>query len=294
MSQHLIATNYGNELGPRQRPLYPSDNNNDDNQTTSGHHPYIDSTSTLPLPQNYILTKTHCGGYCTFCRPSQFIISAADEMEHYCASEKLQKPRPHAKNVTRQFGTRAIHLFRHPLDNIVSRMHHDSKHSLSRVGTTSQSDRDRLEYWCQENAKLAPKAALLELLPQRISSAIVDHPLCGVDFFRYIQWHNRVWEMSTSARRRQQQTFPVLHLFYEDYFLNYNATVKGILDFLELPRAEGVQPIKLEQNKTYLHLYTPIEIQATAEFLHAMAIPPVWQALQRYFPDYQPPAVGAS
>ena len=79
-----------------------------------------------PEVDEYILTKTHCGGYCQFCHPNSYKMNIT-RFEDSCIStdrvwvdddgekvyEKSKYPTTKVK--------KAIHLIRDPFDNIVSR-----------------------------------------------------------------------------------------------------------------------------------------------------------------------------
>jgi hypothetical protein len=74
-STKATATNYGREVtnaGEISTPLY----DNDDEQPWGG--PFWNPNGDRPLPKDYILTKTHCGGRCIPCGPDEYVT---DEKE---------------------------------------------------------------------------------------------------------------------------------------------------------------------------------------------------------------------
>jgi hypothetical protein len=88
--------------------------------------PFLRAPRTTLGPPNYVLTKTHCGGYCTNCGPDRFVRSL-NRFESGCTRSYYC----HAKNENRKDTRRyrvedvssAVHLIRNPFDNLVARSH---------------------------------------------------------------------------------------------------------------------------------------------------------------------------
>ena len=89
---------------------------------------------------SYVLTKTHCGGYCFGCNP-KYYLQTQEEFQDDCLTSEYM-----AKNGTKQKAlydpsiiSKAIHLIRDPFDNVVSRFH------LKRNAMVHKDDKEWLE-----------------------------------------------------------------------------------------------------------------------------------------------------
>jgi hypothetical protein len=95
--------------------------------------PYAHEPALLPQSRDafYVLTKTHCGGYCIQCHPSKYVFTNTSRFLQSCLSGERDyvselDERPASLIRTRYAPTlpqRAVHLVRNPFDNIVSRFH---------------------------------------------------------------------------------------------------------------------------------------------------------------------------
>ena len=85
--------------------------------------------SELPMPDNYILTKTHCGGICTDCFPGRYVKGPGKFWKECHTSARFD---PERNRISRKdpfeyveyyvkLVKRAIHLIRDPFDNVISR-----------------------------------------------------------------------------------------------------------------------------------------------------------------------------
>ena len=125
-----FATNYGTG---DMIPVYP------------GHPegPFLSKEANWPIPfGRYILTKTHCGGFCVFCPPDQYAYGynigwTAESGISFlkdCASgvtvtgtagSKLSQPDLKPVDYVPERVSRVIHLIRNPFHNAVSNFHHE-------------------------------------------------------------------------------------------------------------------------------------------------------------------------
>lgn len=82
--------------------------------------------SDLPIPEKFIMTKTHCGGHCTDCDPNNAVMQH-DQFWMQCANSfKLMKEEDgHISHVHTEYNHRIpkklLHLMRNPFDNVISR-----------------------------------------------------------------------------------------------------------------------------------------------------------------------------
>jgi len=311
-SQRAIATNYGREVASRENPvnipLYP---------TTSTEEPtgpfwrgideddYDDELS-RPLPDKYIITKTHCGGRCTRCTPNRYMLTlpqfvqectrgegcfALDVTDNATAAEsKTCKSRvvhyppppnnPHLGKI--------IHLIRNPFDNIVSRYH------LSRKSWQQRLKGKELEEWVE----LHPNNATGFLrwcdemdteygspFAQAIKNGYHDQEIvtselpCQGEWFRYIQWHMLALDTI------EMSELPSLTIFYEHYSSNWNATVESVLDFLEVhrPLPDPTAIREFVSRPPYDDYYNRKQRRQARALVKQLASKQVWKLLQNYF-----------
>jgi len=264
-SQKSVATNYDQEVNV-VAPLFP---NAPDNS------PYLLDPS-LPLPDKFILTKSHCVGHCEKCVPSL----SPDEFATGCESLGTGLYRNRTYDSSRLVA-KAIHLFRNPFDNLVAREHLGIKRRrvkwkwgekrLSKFKDTPSGVRA----WCR-HADHIFKGDMEELMKERgVSKELYSRLPCHTDWWRYVQWHNNAIEVL------ERMQIPVQLLYYEDYAIKYNATVQQLFRFLEL---ESVHPnLPFEPGKVYDNVYNDEIRYAATEFVQAIASPACWKLIKHYF-----------
>eukprot|EP00586_Coscinodiscus_wailesii_P020556 CAMPEP_0172510050 /NCGR_PEP_ID=MMETSP1066-20121228/225714_1 /TAXON_ID=671091 /ORGANISM="Coscinodiscus wailesii, Strain CCMP2513" /LENGTH=335 /DNA_ID=CAMNT_0013288847 /DNA_START=265 /DNA_END=1272 /DNA_ORIENTATION=- len=216
VSNTSIATNYGAEDGNSINVPVRDDYHNG---------PFLHRLS-KGLPSKYILTKTHCTGYCTTaCPPEKHTLTSF--LEGCCTgSQRIIRKSGRSRKEYGAYDPRivkkAIHLIRNPFDNIVSRFHlqHNKYSKDEDAAWLEKHPRDKYGFqtWCKGvDALFKTKSDAAKYVP------------CHSEFFRYVQWHNKAIEVI------RHLGIPVLMVHYDDYHDNYNGTMWKILDFLELP-----------------------------------------------------------
>ena len=192
-----------------------------------------------PPTKGYILTKTHCGGYCFECFVKSQIEHTRDPraFTKACATGqlvqnstigKLQTVEAHTNNITK-IG-RAVHIIRDPFDNVVSRFQYHLKKleakNESETLARYPSTRDGFRKFCHDlGRKWTVKEEEESLIYSDLFEWIKDVP-CHSDFFRYIQWHNLAF--ATTA----ELGIPSMVLHYENYSSDFNKTKEELLRFL--------------------------------------------------------------
>lgn len=85
--------------------------------------PYLRSPD-KPLPPRYILTKTHCGGYCMDCPPTAYLLDPEPFQQSCLLSQRSYNATAfYSVLYSPDIPKRAVHLIRNPFDNLVGRMH---------------------------------------------------------------------------------------------------------------------------------------------------------------------------
>ncbi|CAB9501838.1 expressed unknown protein [Seminavis robusta] len=280
-SNCTTATNYALEGEVKDQPGVQAIPTPD-----GSHGPWLEIIPNRPsrIPR-FILTKTHCGGFCSYCPPFKYVetprsfqMSCQTGTKAYPSKEgELKK-----KVVTydSHLVKKAIHVFRHPLDNVVARFHLDhrrqlrggnSKKSLS-WPTTFPRNSTGFQRWCHF---MDSTSDLLDLhwVDQRMRDALDGVP-CKAEFFRYVQWHNMAFVAL------DEMGIPSMNLHYEDYQYQFDETRERIIDFLELPRSSG--SVEFVPGKEYRDYYNLTQTKAIQGFIKEFSSRATWTELERY------------
>ena len=235
--------------------------------------PYLHNPD-KPVPST-VLTKTHCFGYCSDCGPESYRPKDQDDFLQGC----LRVDRPGGNEETHYAKTvpkRIVHLFRNPLDNVVSRMHLYLKKmeqdgwtalQLSKYGTSSEG----LRNWCRDRDEAHSTEEAISF-SEDLMELFASVP-CHAEFYRYTIWHNQALTVAADLG------IPVHYIFYEDYTTNYDGTVDALLQFLDLKATRD--PLAFEPGKVYTELYE--DISGIARLVEAVATPETWALVKHYF-----------
>lgn len=239
-----------------------------------------------PKPRR-ALTKTHCR-----------TVLSYDEFEQGCRTITVNnvtgRPEEYQYEISLVAG--AVHLIRHPLDNIVSRKHHMVRREVNTgILTADQAHelfpdtREGLISWCDYKLKKTrvwlqfPKEKLETVAPNLSSVP------CYGDLLYYIQWHN------LAAKTLFNHGIPSFVLYYEDYATNYNATVKELYSFIfdsnsttsadpqSLPVLDWNKHVPFHDTKTYHELFSSVEKAAVEQAVKVLSSRLGWEVLGRYY-----------
>jgi hypothetical protein len=234
-----------------------------------------------PVPETYILTKTHCGGYCMGCRPGKYVLNET-QFEEACRFGN-RKVNGNLSKVTYPANVvkKAVHLIRNPFDNVVARLHYErnkwrksgkERHQQSLFNFTD--DREGFQRWCNHIDSVDISFRGPEQFSTGMLQSLARVP-CYAEFARFIQWHNN----AIAVTRHLQ--LPTHTLFYENYTANLNTTGDQLLSFLQLTRS-GPAPVFIEK-KHYPDYYTPGQIGRVAVMARSIATPECWALVRHYF-----------
>lgn len=221
-------------------------------------------------PRQYILTKTHCGSYCG---ANHFLTSASCSSTMYSFRDScLTCQGGHGQHFYSPDRVRkAVRLFRDPFDNVVARFHFEWKHT-----TNPKYDKtpDGFREYCKSlRNKVSSKDLKLVFHGIPALEDMVDVP-CFVDFFRYVEWHNLAFAMTSGLGLDTH----IVH--YDWYESRFNETVTELLDFLHMePRGEIAPFIT---GKKYRDYFTKAERQKVNRALKHMASPDTWEQIKVY------------
>lgn len=233
-------------------------------------------------PWKFILTKSHCAGFCDNCDFSSSVKDLS-AFESACRTTTLRR---NDTLVNSQYNATAVkkivHLFRNPYDNIVSRMHLGTKKRAAEGWPAARllqfsNSKEGILSWCAhvdaafgKNASLVPHSVSVQGTP-------TDVP-CYSEIFRYVQWHNLAFQMI------ETYSVPFHNIFYEDYETHYDDNVGNLLKFLELERTHDNKPFIA--GKHYKDMFEPRHQRGIGILVRQLATPECWNALKRYFVEF--------
>lgn len=233
----------------------------------------------LPPAHSYILTKTHCGGRCTECSPENY-VETLENFKRTCVQgrRKVRNDDPSSSSNTKEVNVeydpdiiqRAIHLIRDPFDNVISRFHLHYKHKVIEENEDWLSSHPKnvtgFQAWCQDNDAMFSK----EEAPHYKQVRDIKTIPCHAEFFRYTQWHNLAFEVV------EDMEIPVHMLHYEDYQDDFNNTLSGIFEFLNLDMLGQPSPFYTSDYSDY---YSEKQRKATINMIKALASERTWSQL---------------
>ena len=252
----------------------------------------------MEYPSTYILTKTHCGSHCILCPNPNDYIETYRSFDVACrASHKMKMIDDGGINkehvvYSGNVPQRAVHLLRHPLDNIVARLHLQEKRWEQQIFhdgegenleekqlflDTFNNTREGFHAWCEFQDYAGRKYETNSRFYDEELWEIARQLPCHAELIRYITWHNLAMEV---IRRRN---LPVLTMYYESFETDWNATVDSLFDFLYLQPAEGVAPLEFIAGKHYLDHFESHHVVLAKQLTRLLASPEAWQLLEHYF-----------
>jgi len=257
------------------------------------------------LPEHYVLTKTHCGGRCLKCEPSEFVAMPTEAFLEGClrttgyyletdlnSTTGVDDSASSGRRIQLREGridprrvSKLVHLFRNPFDNVVARFHLDNRHQkLKSRGYDNNATGFAL--WCDTLDQ--PTLSLLSdsgniTLPPRIRSLLLDVK-CGSEFYKYAQWHSRLIDavpMLGKPTSGNSSNIPVLYLFYEDYQDDWNWTVTSLMEFVRQPITSRLRPFR--RLPDYSDHFSEEQRGLVRELIREVASPEAWELIERRY-----------
>jgi len=233
-------------------PFYVLDQKNDLSDGTI----VASSTSLVRPTKGYLLTKTHCGGYCNQCPPEKYVEDINIFANHcfegsYITKDTNNKAIELKGTYSKDLLAKAVHLIRDPFDNMVARFHLSYKHFLRNNETDKLElyprSREGFRAFCKQQGRQfyyqERDSKFFSDVFDKVQFDEVKAIPCHADMFRYIQWHNLAFATTWDLN------IPTLILHYENYTNNFDETKDMLLEFLN--QDEVNEPPLFETGKTY-------------------------------------------
>ena len=284
------ATNYGMEVKVDQHDSIPI------HSSLSTNGPWVHWNPNRPtkgLPSKYVLTKTHCSGYCSVCTDPDRFLETPRSFRVSCqqgSKAVYDKETEEFSKVNGMYDAdlvkKAIHMFRHPLDNIVARFHllyhREANNPESTFTTDFPNTAEGFHAWCKAHDEETSRKSDHPWLSKMIEGVSLDNFDCHQEFLQYVQWHNNAFATI------RELDIPTLVMFYEDYSKNLDLAGERILTFLEADIGsedddESSDEAEFTSGKTYLDFYTDTQKSAIKQFLFELSSPDTWEYLRQYF-----------
>ncbi len=225
--------------------------------------------------KGFVLTKTHCTGYCTICAPEFYIVNATEFTRSCFEGDSVLNGDGEEGfySYSPDLVQRAVHIIRDPFDNIVSRFH---------LMRENFSMRNQTELVVKHPKTKAGFRSYCKYMDERIhqehielsDEGMKDIP-CWSDFFRYIQWHNLAFTTTEDLH------LSTLIIHYEDYSTMLDRTKDALLTFLNQDEIHDAPPF--ETGKSYREYFTKEEIQAVSRMFSKLASQKTWDQTSHYF-----------
>ena len=273
------ATNYGDEVtasGDYSLSIYPRHPEGPFWEGLSGKLGAI-----RPLPERYVLVKTHCGSRCVDCDPAEYVetyesfVDACRSSSGRVAPDRLKEQYLYPMDRVKK----AIHLIRNPFHNFVSRYHLVRKNNIAKGKRKEEwverhpLDAIGFQRWCNELDEMYKKEEDENFEHDMVKQLRLSP--CHGEVLKFIQWHNLAFQLT------QRHGIESLVVYYEDYASNFNQTLDTILDFLELPTV--LKPRGFEAGHEYNKFYTSLDKRRIQLLVQEIASETTWNHLEHYF-----------
>jgi hypothetical protein len=229
-----------------------------------------------------ILTKTHCAGFGTGPRSGKIIHTDRSFMTGCLTGTRAIETDDGLKRVGVTYKPervkKAIHIFRHPLDNIVARFHLEfnvqGRRGNPDFTKSFPKNATGFQRWCALD-DLSLDLLKSRFIDRRLRRTLSEVP-CFVEFFRYAQWHNLAFSTS------HDMAIPTMLLHYHEYSDDFMKTRDRVLDFLELtPVIEAVE-YEFHSGKEYRDYYSQQQKSSIYAFLEEFSSADTWGQIKDY------------
>ncbi len=239
----------------------------------------------------FILTKTHCGGYCSHCKPDRYVLTQESFQEECLTARRgFTHPDGTLEILKHQYDPKlvkkSIHMFRDPFDNIVSRFHLAQKRIKEgrdeSLADSYPNDESGFKRWCKEIDEKYD-FEVIEILGKDTMKILKEASVpCYSEFYRYIQWHNLAFGVVKNLN------IPSLTLYYENYGIDFEGMKSQIMDFMESKEIgkKGRRKVAFRLGKSYKDFFSEEHQNAVEKFMSLTSSKETSLALRRYFDSF--------
>ena len=288
-SNMTTASNYALEGEIKDKPSVPIRSH----MGETGPWLELIPNKTTTVPHKYILTKTHCSGFCNHCAPQRYLETTRSfqlscqtgTRGDFHRAHKVNKTELRVVKIPRSKVTydasavaSAIHVIRNPFDNVVARFHLDYNREVNVFQNSTYAEiypnnATGFHRWCEYYDRAQASQPGSRWLDGHVLEKM-KHVKCRQEFLQYLQWHNLAFAST------REMHIPTLVLYYEDYSEDLDLTRDRILSFLELPKTDG--GIEFEPGKSYIDYYSEKQRWAVRELFSEYATVETWDRTKHY------------
>ncbi|KAL3780860.1 hypothetical protein HJC23_001593 [Cyclotella cryptica] len=285
LTNTTTATNYGLEGEIKDEESVPAFKTIEDSE----NGPFLELIpGRVTKVPKLILTKTHCGGFCSSCTDLESFIETPRSFMRSCLKGKrgvFSNDNTEMTTVSVRYSEdlvkKVVHIFRNPMDNVVARFHLERKIRARRNKQWLRdypNNKEGFQRWCahmNENASQTLPSS--HWIDSSLSEVMTGVP-CLSEFYRYVQWHN----LAFTATSDLQVPSYVFH--YEDYSNRFEEVTDELLNFLDLDRV-GDAPQFID-HKEYGDYYSDDEKHSIAVFIREFSTKPTWFSVKHYLTSF--------
>ncbi len=232
-------------------------------------------------PKNYVLTLSHCRGYCDHpCQPHEYIQSFLT-FEEGCRTILDVHDSKKKYYIPERKVAKMLHLIREPMSNIVSRFH--SVYSREQLHSKYGENKEGFMKWCENmdaDSKFEHESTLISAKIKELMKGVP----CHSEFYKYVAWHNRVVELGWNNYRDN-----TLVVYFEDYNTveKESEQARRMAEFVDVKVLEMDKEVptlwKQLQVRMYQDYYTEEQRKNIERFVRALAFDKTMVLLERYF-----------
>jgi hypothetical protein len=240
----------------------------------------------LELPDDELLTKTACGGFCMdegneqctledyvvpLMKTQTFLQACAFGTKYQAAGDILEPVSYDSYRVKK-----GVVLFRDPIEILVSRFSDRAK-----TEGTYPISRPGLHGWCSIYDNRNSTKHLVEGWYTEEQRALAAYIPCHEEFYRIVMWYNQAFKMLEETGKEE------LILHFNSFGTSHNEeTVDKLFDFLNLEKVEGYK-IPFERADTdfysWWNWFNADEMHHIKAFIEATASDKTDAQFHRYF-----------
>eukprot|EP00586_Coscinodiscus_wailesii_P016509 CAMPEP_0172497554 /NCGR_PEP_ID=MMETSP1066-20121228/101448_1 /TAXON_ID=671091 /ORGANISM="Coscinodiscus wailesii, Strain CCMP2513" /LENGTH=290 /DNA_ID=CAMNT_0013270397 /DNA_START=221 /DNA_END=1093 /DNA_ORIENTATION=- len=290
MTETSTATNYGSAMMRHEDGIIMlSTRDSIPVYTNHPNGPYVFS-DTLPLPtKGYILTRSFGAGFCKQCSAEEYIKKTKVFYAESYSGESLSSGREETVRYSPGLVDRYIHLIRNPITQIPARFAHERnkyevEKKLDRLDIFP-NDMEGFKRHCEvfdndwfegSNFAVEKKLIFRDVEMQELAAKIP----CRSDFFRYVQWHNSMFEIARTKHVKKRSKI----IYYERIMGNQDNVLRNLLDYLKLDQVNELDIssawYELADNPPY---FTDEDVENIKLFIQKLATEETWDRIKRYF-----------
>lgn len=243
----------------------------------------------MPMPERYIPIITHCGGFCTECHSTKYMISKYKFADECHMGTKYTLPKTEGGSASLEVLTydpqiikKTLHLIRDPIDNIVDRFRQRRNLAMKDEDKAFlQLYPDNLQGFQAYCANQNVQHIVEDSVSWGVATFKASYKVpCRAEFYRYIQWHNLAGEQA----KNDMKNVPEVRVHVSDFDDDFDGTMTKVLNFFEMDLKEDLEeyPGKSLYQNDYSPYYSASQRYHIACFLKKLASPDMKAELARY------------